>query len=260
MEKAIFIDLDGTLMQKNLTISSRNSEALIHAIDEGYRVVLVSGRPIQFVNYLTEKIGKEIDAIGFNGAYSPNLIEYPISEEILIQLYNSLNKNNVSVIFKSINHIYANKEIIKNFVYPIANDLNVDYTEHCSIEQFKNQKIYKILGLYNNNEQEINNLLDQFDMTKAFYANKGFELTHKNANKGNAIKLYCLKNNISIKDSYMFGDDVNDQTMFALGGHNMVMGNASDDIKRCATAICENCEDDGVGKMIEKILKGENND
>lgn len=260
MEKAIFIDLDGTLMQKDLTISTRNIEAIKEAIRNGYRVVLVSGRPIQFVNYLANKIGSEIDTIGFNGAYVSGLIEHPISEENVACLYDLFEKNNVNAIFKSINHIYANKTIIKNFVYPVSEEENVSFTEYCPLEQVKSQKIYKILGLYNHNEIELNELLDKFDMTKAFYATKGFELTHRNANKGNAIKLYCLKNNISIKDSYMFGDDVNDATMFALGGKNMVMGNASDTIKKNATHVCDCCADDGVGKMIEKIVKGEIHD
>lgn len=257
MEKAIFIDLDGTLMQKDLTISTRNSEAIKEAINNGYHVVLVSGRPIQFVNYLANKIGSEIDTIGFNGAYVSDLIEHPISEENLVCLYELFENNNVNAIFKSVDHIYANREVIKNFVYPISKDEMVSFTENCSIDLFRKQKIYKILGLYNHNEMELNELIDNFDMTKAFYAGKGFELTHHSANKGNAIKLYCLKNNISIKDSYMFGDDVNDETMFSLGGNNMVMENASETIKKYATAICERCENDGVGKMIEKIVKGE---
>lgn len=260
MEKAIFIDLDGTLMRKDLTISFENIEALRKAIQEGYRIVIVSGRPIRFVKHLADTIGQGIDTIGFNGAYSSNLIEYPISEDDVRALYDLFESNNVSVIFKSINHIYANKEIIKHFIYPIANNVNVEYTEYCKIEQIKNKKIYKILGLYNNDETKVNNLLDKFDITKAFYVNKGFELIHKNANKGNAIKLYCLKNNISLKDSYMFGDDVNDETMFSLGGNNMVMGNATDDIKKYAADICDTCENNGVGKMIEKILREKNND
>ena len=51
----IAIDMDGTLLSPNHTISPRVKEAISRALDRGVRVVLASGRPVSgLVPYLTE--------------------------------------------------------------------------------------------------------------------------------------------------------------------------------------------------------------
>lgn len=258
MEKALFIDLDGTLMRKDLVISNRNKEALRQALKAGYKVVLVSGRPIQFMDYLAQGIDCWVKTIGFNGAYSKDLIDMPIAKAEVKRIYELCQKMGIKALFKTKNGIYANSDIIPYFVYPISDDKHIDYYEHCSIEVIEKEKILKILGVYQGVDEDLAHAaIQDMDVNSAFYKGKGFELSNRLINKGIAIKQYCLKNNISIQASYFFGDDVNDISMFSLGGHNMVMANGDKQVIEMADFICDTCEEDGVAKVVEKLAKGD---
>ena len=55
MYQLIAVDMDGTLLKEDKTISDRTKKAIRGAIDKGVKVVLASGRPIEGLNrYLEE--------------------------------------------------------------------------------------------------------------------------------------------------------------------------------------------------------------
>lgn len=71
MYKLIAIDMDGTLLKNDKTITNLTKESLRKAIKLGVKIVLTSGRPIQGItNYLNELelTGEENYVIGLNGA------------------------------------------------------------------------------------------------------------------------------------------------------------------------------------------------
>ena len=47
MYKLIAVDMDGTLLREDKTISDRTKKAIHKAVEKGVRVVLASGRPIE---------------------------------------------------------------------------------------------------------------------------------------------------------------------------------------------------------------------
>ena len=53
--KMIALDLDGTLLRSNETISARNREALSRAINRGVHVVIASGRPSSQYSMVSSK-------------------------------------------------------------------------------------------------------------------------------------------------------------------------------------------------------------
>ena len=75
--KIIATDLDGTLFypkDKIEMISPKNLYFLQNFIDEGNKVVIISGRSIDFGKKVINKIGRDCSIIGFNGTcvYSDN--------------------------------------------------------------------------------------------------------------------------------------------------------------------------------------------
>ncbi len=57
MIKLIAIDLDGTLLREDKTLSQRNIEALHLAHEAGYDIVICTGRPLSGVRPIFEEIG-----------------------------------------------------------------------------------------------------------------------------------------------------------------------------------------------------------
>lgn len=54
--KLVAIDMDGTLLREDKTISDRTKYAIKRAIEKGVKVVLASGRPIQGLERYLEEL------------------------------------------------------------------------------------------------------------------------------------------------------------------------------------------------------------
>ncbi len=247
MSKTLFIDLDGTLMKKDLSLSSNNIQALKRALNQGNQIVLTSGRPILFTKYIAAKIDSRVQCIGFNGAYSEIGIDIIIPYETLLEVNQIAKKYNLQLLAKSLNHVYSNKEIISYFAYKISDNEQVSYSEHID---------YKFLGMYNHQKdiEEVKKAFKSLPINFESKGNRGYEITNQYATKGEAVLTFCNKKNISLKDCICIGDDYNDISMFKLGAYNVVMMNADDKIKKYAHFIAPHFEEDAVAYVIEKLL------
>lgn len=81
MYKLIAIDMDGTLLKEDKTISVKTKQALKAANSLGIKIVLTSGRPIQGIkSYLNELklTGKDDYVISLNGALICKCDDYSI--------------------------------------------------------------------------------------------------------------------------------------------------------------------------------------
>ena len=71
MYKLIALDMDGTLLRKDKTISKRTFDAIQAARQRGVKVVLATGRPVMGIESYLEYLGLDQDdeyAITFNGS------------------------------------------------------------------------------------------------------------------------------------------------------------------------------------------------
>ena len=80
------------------------------------------------------------------------------------------------------------------------------------------------------------------------------EVSRRDVDKGTAIRNVLQYLNLSLSDSYAFGDGANDIGMFEAVGHPIAMANASDDVKRQAEYICESVYDNGVAKELKRLF------
>ena len=70
---AIFLDLDGTLLNSKKVVSQKNKQILMRCMDSGIDVYIVSGRPIFYVDQIADSIDKKCNRVAFNGKrYSPS--------------------------------------------------------------------------------------------------------------------------------------------------------------------------------------------
>ena len=79
-------------------------------------------------------------------------------------------------------------------------------------------------------------------------------ITNKNVSKGNAMIGMCEFLKIDLKDVIAIGDKGNDVSMIQAAGMGVAMQNATDDVKSVADFITNSNEEDGVAKVLEKIL------
>ena len=59
---------------------------------------------------------------------------------------------------------------------------------------------------------------------------------------------------IDLKDTVAIGDKINDISMIKIAGFGVAMGNATEDVKEVADFITATNDENGVAKVLEKIL------
>ncbi len=261
MKKSLFIDLDGTLLQPDFLISKVNIACLKKALDVGFNVILISGRPILFVEYFARLIDDRVASIGFNGAYCEDVLDFTLDQNTLKKINDIVKRYDFLAMLKSIDHIYANRQVNEHFAYKINEEVQAKCTLNADLDSLNNHSIYKYIGMFKgkpiNEIVAIEKEFNALDVNYIDYNKKGFEVSHVNASKGQAIKYYCKHYDYDLDKVVCIGDSVNDVSMFELGCFNVVMGNAEESIKKYASFVTLTCTEDGVAYALEKILKGE---
>lgn len=86
--------------------------------------------------------------------------------------------------------------------------------------------------------------------------NQGYykvEINHVDATKGKGIKRVIEQLNMSIEDTICFGDGMNDYDMMKTCHRSVAMGNACEEIKQYASAVCESVDNDGVYYELKRL-------
>jgi hydroxymethylpyrimidine pyrophosphatase-like HAD family hydrolase len=80
------------------------------------------------------------------------------------------------------------------------------------------------------------------------------DVTNRDANKGFVLDYLSRELSVSPSEIATIGDQPNDVLMFRRSGLSIAMGNASDDVKRQATAVTDSYDDEGFAKAVERFV------
>jgi Cof subfamily protein (haloacid dehalogenase superfamily) len=282
-KKVIFIDLDGTLRGDDLKVSPRNIAAIERVIENGYEVVLCTGRGFDqglenfkavkcrfmincnFVIYDAE-YDKFLNAESFSKKDIDGIIEcYKEAKRItgttddMIGL-SAVNNRRTAIVdgcdFDAhlMEHIQVDGKFeeneIKNFYMMIINSLKKEVLEVFALKQLPKldgfNKRFRLSGMNLN--------IGWYNDIKRGY----IDISPINKNKGYGVKAFCKKFGIDIKDTIVMGDSYNDIEMFKIAGRRVAMGNAINELKELATDVTDTNQNDGVGLFLEKLLLEEN--
>ena len=80
------------------------------------------------------------------------------------------------------------------------------------------------------------------------------DVTHKDANKGAVVEFLSRYLDIPTAEIATIGDQPTDVLMFKRSGFSIAMGNASDQVKKQASATTDSHEDEGFAKAMERFI------
>ena len=81
------------------------------------------------------------------------------------------------------------------------------------------------------------------------------DIMPKGIDKSAAIEQILVNNNVGFDSLMAFGDAHNDLGMICKAGIGIAMGNAMESIKQNADQITESNEDNGIGLVVDRLLK-----
>lgn len=269
MIKVITLDLDGTLLTSNKTITERTKQALQSAKSKGIKVVLCTGRALTGVKPILEELNMfESDdlVITYNGgviqktqsgeilfqdSLSLKDIEYILSETQKVQL--PINMLDLSYVYEP--EYPLNRPSLYKTIMPILNF----QPYHTNFDQ--NHLFNKVVICIEKQilDTEFNRLPKEF--TERFNCVKSrpilMEVLPKKVHKGAALEQLAKLLNVELSEIMACGDEANDLTMIKTAGFGVAMGNAVEELKSVANYITSSNDEDGVAKAIEYLLKKE---
>lgn len=262
MKKAIFFDIDGTLidcMNGKMDISDRVKNVIKDLQKNGDYVFIATGRPYALVSENILNFGFD-GLILSNGAHilinNETIYSEAFDKEFVNELVNELENNKIEYILQGEVDSYL-KDECKNFYeyYEkigvskkyLRGNYNLDEVIAHKIEMLCPTEESKelCLSLIKNNEE-----VDYFSSVNK----SAIEVYMKKNNKANAILKAIEHIGVDIKNTYAFGDGKNDIEMLLTVNCGIAMGNASDEVKKYANEITDCVENDGVAIGIESYV------
>ncbi len=267
----VAIDLDGTLLRTDHTISPYNQKVIRELIARGVHILIATGRTFTAAKQYHNLLGLESPMINCNGGfvYDPvakdALFGYPISKRERMRIAELFEEAEAFYMFYTDNTIYAkdHRYLIEkwdeeNQRLDEENKINIVVSQDlASILKELDEPIYKFLGI-EENESKWRVLYDTLKKEKELEVVSSFkaaiDIMEKGITKGKALQSVADYLKIPMEAVIALGDNDNDATMLEAAGLGIAMENATDAAKASADDITHHHEDDGVGRTLNDLF------
>ena len=264
--KLIAVDLDGSLLtsENNLTDFTKNT--LIKASKIGHKVVIITGRDYYAANYIADlldfkKYGGLISSSNGGNVYSPQenktIINHTIDYILAREIISYGKKLGFDLIIYHDGKILAEKKDTYSLDF-LANKNKMSVEIEPKLGEDLNFPVNKILftGRPEIIEKNKEKLAKQFEnVINPIHAMPQFlDLMPKGINKGKSILEIANYYKIDHKDTYAFGDEINDIEMIKIAGTGVAMGNASDYVKKIADFVTKSNDEDGIAHFVNEYI------
>lgn len=289
MYKLVSIDLDGTLLNSYGEISQRNKEAIQRAMQKGVEIVIASGRPISSAKSYANETGANNYVVCGNGSIlydmknekiiynrfidrqkalkiikicEDNSIFFNIYTETLtisksmnynISFYNNKNKKipddkktNIKIIDNIYKYVEDNPNI-KILKITVCDESKVIFD--AIIRKLREVKDIEVLDLQHMARKYI-----KFGTKEKIVEYYYTEITSKDVNKWEAIKILAEILQINKSEIIAIGDNMNDKEMLENAGLGIIMQNSVPYMQQFADVVVSDNNNDGVAEALEKYI------
>ncbi|WP_455715969.1 HAD family hydrolase [Anaerosporobacter sp.] len=262
MKKAIFFDIDGTLincMNNQHTMSDKVKEAIKTLRAQGHYTFIASGRPFAFIDENLKSFGFD----GFilaNGAHiminDSTIYESPFDDNFYRRMLDEFNNRDIQYILESSEYSYIPEQSTE--FYEFYKEIGIPTSYMKRTLPSDDIGILKIEALCPNGDiaKQCLDIIDSYEEYGSFKSidPRLFEIYNRKNTKATAILKTLEYLNIPIECSYAFGDGENDIEMLSTVGCGIAMDNATDYVKSFAKKITDSVTEDGVANGIMKYV------
>lgn len=273
--KTLYIsDLDGTLLQPDVTLSSNTINIINQLIDDGLLFSVATARSIASVRHILKDVKVTIPVILMNGVCIYDLIK---DEYIKIETFS---KDSIAALMEIIeNHglkgfVYTINDSVMSTYYEELNTkaLNDFYQERVDLYQKRFTQVERFSSLseepiiyfsmmdLKENLEPIHKLMEVIpDLNCTFYKDNYtpdlwyLEVFSKTASKYHAVTY--LRTQLNFDQVVCFGDNRNDLPLFQASDRRIAVGNAVAELKEKADLIIGRNTEDGVAQWLSQNVR-----
>ncbi|WP_419883412.1 Cof-type HAD-IIB family hydrolase [Peribacillus sp. B-H-3] len=259
----IALDLDGTLLTDNKSISPRSKKVLSQLKDRGHEVMISTGRPFRSCEVYYQELGLTTPIVNFNGAFVHHPLDKsfgtyhsPLDIDVAKQIVDACDSfhyhNIVAEVRDDVYFHYHDEKLIDimRMGNPVITTgdlrsfLNVPPTS--MLIHTDAQYVAEIREHLSDVHAEV---IDHRRWADPFHV---IEIVKSGLNKAVGLERVAKYFDIPRERIIAFGDEDNDFEMIKYAGTGVAMGNALAELKEMADEITLSNEEDGIAVFLEE--------
>lgn len=262
--RLVALDLDDTILRRDLTCSPRVKEAIQAVKEAGVLVTLATGRMFQSTLPYAQELGITLPLICYQGA----LVQDPVSKEVIFhrpvplemarQVIQRVRRWSLHINAYVDDELYVEKASpeAERYVQIARVPLHVvgDFLSFLTAPPTK-LVIVSEEATIDRAMQELRAVFGQ-----SLYITKSLpmfcEIAHPGCNKGVALSMLASHLGVSREETIALGDGLNDLEMIQWAGLGIAMGNAPPEVKAAAQRVTGTVQEDGAAQVLEDIFLG----
>ncbi|GAE35408.1 Cof-type HAD-IIB family hydrolase [Halalkalibacter akibai] len=261
----IALDLDGTLLSDEKTISKRNKEAIAKARENGHIVCISTGRPYRASNQYYQELNLNTPIVNFNGAF----VHHPLDQSFGIH-HSPLDLKTAKTVIETCEAFN-----VSNIMVEIIDDFYLRHLDEVLVNTFsagqspvEHGNLLHILKedptcvLIHPQDHHVNQLRELLVDAHAEVIDQRvwgapwnmIEIVKAGMNKAVGLQKVADFYNIPKERVIAFGDEDNDFEMIEWAGQGVAMANGIPQLKQLANSITFSNEEDGIAVYLEDAL------
>lgn len=261
-------DFDGTLIGESNRVGERTVRAIREFVNVGGIFGVSTGRAFASIRQRLGELGLKgnFPVMCCQGALSADCESGEIITEIgmppkaVTEFLRRAQAHGLTTQFYTAQNVYVQEMNEYNKEYFTTNRIEPSIVpDICECAQNMREPMLKVLCYITPEIRgDMFSLFSGIEGIKSFTSNpRLFEAVSVNAGKDNGLKEVCRRLGVDISECVAFGDELNDMEMLKAAGLGVAMGNALDEVKKAADYVTDTCDNDGVAKVLERIVSGE---
>lgn len=265
--RLIAIDLDGTLLRKDGTISLKTQEAVIAAMEKGILVVPATGRSFRNTRWLLQDFPEFSYYLNANGTVltegktSKILHVHEILPKTARALYQCCEKYPCFIELYHAQDAYNNADgcaYLKNLMDMYCAQLLETNYQMEDLGSFVETHALSKFHVVCAHRQDKQKLMDDMTQLPNIFPisteSNNLEVVYGHYSKREGLRQLCEMLGIKREEVLAIGDSDNDREMLEWAGIGAAMGNAPEHIRDIADWVTEDNEHDGVAKVLKSVI------
>ncbi|MGG4493115.1 Cof-type HAD-IIB family hydrolase [Brevibacillus reuszeri] len=275
--KLLALDVDGTILMSNHTLSKVTLQAITELTTRGIYVTLATGRAYPSAKTMAKQFQIRVPLISHDGAYVADpltdevLFVKRIPTEVVTRITEILVEYGLDVMLLHESYAVTNRSWKWRDLFPLLNPSTLrqlwknlyplKIMASCRVAEYVREKNVSVPKIFVMGEPE-RLAAARRELAKAKFkeirvtasGDRNLEILPEGISKATGLAVLGEKLDIIPEQMVAVGDNYNDVEMIQFAGMGVAMGNAPDAVKKLARQVTDTNDQHGVAAVIQRFF------